>query len=358
MTHKKKEEEVEAARKRLKRAVFTAYILLCAFIVFCCVFVIVKYGSAYFTILCLSCFLPVFLAAVWASWREMKSIRYEDAEDTHNQLGLFGTTGLVLLSVLIMHGTMAVYIKYHPEEKKDESSDSEESETAEIKWVEAIAESFDESFQTFSLDAQFSDAVSQGKKMVYDLIDEQYEAERDTWAKVIGVYIAAQNVLAPVLGGAIILELISSFVPSVRAFLWGVLFFRKQKYYFSQLDERSLALAKSIYKDPKRKSPVIVFMKTSGKDEEEKKELIKRARAVRAICLESDIRNYCPWYVLKKQYVLMDEDPAVNLTVFAGLIKRENLRCLKNSSINLIYLDDCFLTEEHMIFFVRQEESI
>ena len=70
MNHKKKEEDVEAARKRLKCAVLVAHILLCAFILICSVFVAVKYRSPYLIAMCISFLLPVLFAVVWAIWRE------------------------------------------------------------------------------------------------------------------------------------------------------------------------------------------------------------------------------------------------------------------------------------------------
>ncbi len=90
-------------------------------------------------------------------------------------------------------------------------------------------------------------------------------------------------VLAPVLTFGVVL----SFFKNVTAYKNYLLGYKKDVYIFSDLNERSLALARSLKQnDPKR---MIVFTDVFEKNEEESYELAEHARALGALCFQKDI---------------------------------------------------------------------
>ena len=102
------------------------------------------------------------------------------------------------------------------------------------------------------------------------------------------LYAAFLNIMAPVAGGAIIFDLLSEFFPKFR--LWfNIKFSRKDRYYFSKLNERSFALAKSIIRCENSR-PIIVFcdVKRYG-DDESNSELYQSAKSIDAFCVNNDL---------------------------------------------------------------------
>lgn len=93
--------------------------------------------------------------------------------------------------------------------------------------------------QTMTMNESCSEFVVLGKEMVSYLY-----AGRDVSriAFVYGIYASSLDLLAPISGGLALFSALAAFFPKIRLRISA---FKKQ-YYFSELNERSLALAKSI----------------------------------------------------------------------------------------------------------------
>ena len=120
---------------------------------------------------------------------------------------------------------------------------------------EEICNSLVHALQTFSMDEDYTSYILDGKMMLRQIMGED-----TVWQTVYGLYASALNLIAPVAGGAIIFEILASFFPWFKLWFahWAVW---KKKYYFSELNQSSLALAKSILSvctNPFTR-PIIVF---------------------------------------------------------------------------------------------------
>lgn len=157
-------------------------------------------------------------------------------------------------------------------------------------------------------------------------------------------------IIAPVLGGAFILNVIIEFLPMLQ--LWVNC--KKTKYVFSELNERSITLAESIAElswelnrwhsvksrkklkeefdkkgiDPNErkwlKSACIVFTDAyADKQAENSSELLMRAQRIGAICLKDDILErffHWPRHHKKLVYFLMDSNEENNVTTAISLL--------------------------------------
>ncbi len=94
---------------------------------------------------------------------------------------------------------------------------------------------------------------------------------------------SALMIVCPVLTLSFILSLVKNVSAYIRLFFS----FGKDWYVFSELNEKSIALASDIRK--KHKSAAIVFTDVFGREEEASYELIERARECGAICFKNDI---------------------------------------------------------------------
>ncbi len=152
--------------------------------------------------------------------------------------------------------------------------------------------------QTFSLDASYEESISKGPALL-------------RWYKAI-LYS-----LAPIIGGAVIYDVLAGVSPYLR------LFFKQFRclYVFSELNEKSLCLAQSIAKDLESlTAPVLIFADCPQADTEQ----AQRARQLGAICLPDRVGN-CSMLRHAKQcvYFLMSCDEN------GELAELENLRLLQ-----------------------------
>lgn len=171
-------------------------------------------------------------------------------------------------------------------------------------------------------------------------LDASYDIETPTlneeWlTTAVTIYKAVLYSVAPVVGGAVIYDVLAGFSPDIS--MWFSK--RKRLYIFSEINEKAVTLAESIVKEEsasqeKKSSYAIVFTDAYLSNlEESESELLMRARDLRAICLQDDILHcscfgkarYCSFF-------LMDENPdgsfsdIDNISTFRGLVSygREN----------------------------------
>lgn len=83
------------------------------------------------------------------------------------------------------------------------------------------------------------------------------------------------------------LSFILSFIKNLSAHLRLLFLFRRDWYVFSELNEKSVALARDIHRNHKRAA--IVFTDVFGREEESSFELIEKAKGIGAICFKRDI---------------------------------------------------------------------
>ena len=159
------------------------------------------------------------------------------------------------------------------------------------------------------------------------------------------------NLAAPVAGGAIIFEILASIFPKFRMFFCYIAFWRK-KYYFSELNEASLALAKGVLKMNKSfwKRPVIIFTDAYLDDEDEaNSEIYMEAKFLGAICIKDDISHVRKTIFGSRAFLLIDENESANLRALTDLCDKPNAKSLKNSEIFFVSSSDAYLEIERQI---------
>lgn len=192
---------------------------------------------------------------------------------------------------------------------------------AEFNFIEKLLDSFVHTFQTFSLDEDYT---------VYTNIGKDFLLKRfgiDIIGILFGFYSSIINVLAPILGGGLLFEILTSFFPKFRLAL--ACLSRKKKYIFSELNEQSVALAKSIKKaDP---HAIIIYTDTYVDPSNEREtELYAEAKRENAVCVKDDISNVLrdTKIGLKGQMecFLIDENEYNNSTALAAIILNKSSR--------------------------------
>ena len=111
--------------------------------------------------------------------------------------------------------------------------------------AEEIVNSLFGAVRTFSMEEEYSEYIINIKALISEIVPKEH------WCFaiiqfIVVAYASVLNLLAPILSGAIILEILASIFPRIR--LWFSYIKRwRPKYFFSELNATSLALAKSIY---------------------------------------------------------------------------------------------------------------
>ena len=214
---------------------------------------------------------------------------------------------------------------------------------------EKLASSFLHTLQTFSMDEDYTVYITQGKAMIGELglKDQAF------WQGVYGIYASALNVLAPVVGGAFIFDILAGIFPKLR--LAGACRVPwREKIFFSELNEASATLAASIFDyythDLKKPRPVLIFTDTYvDSDNEKRNELLMEVRRVGAICVRDDLAHVRKAGWGKRKYYLIDANEQGNLKTFVNLAEGKNIRYVKKAEIYLFVESDAYVRLEKQI---------
>lgn len=229
----------------------------------------------------------------------------------------FKLTLLVLVFVLILLARMAVNL-YGP------FSAGEDGITG-LNLIERILDSFIHSFQSFSMDEGYTEYTSVGK----NLFEEAYGHSA---AQIYGIVISCLNILAPIMGGAILLEVLTGIFPVLKSAMrpW------RRKFVFSELNEASVTLAEDLmrdqnyrkvifwdpaYKKKRHRLPLLIFTDAyPDSSSETKSELWERAKSIGAVCIRKDLQHMRLNRSKSVYYFLMDESEDRNVSAMAELL--------------------------------------
>lgn len=218
-----------------------------------------------------------------------------------------------------------------------------------------LINSFLHALQTFSMDEDYTGYWLNGQAMI------RYVTDSDRIAEIFyNLYTGILNFFAPILGGAIVFEMLIKISPTVR--LWfSNLNIWKEKYYFSELNENSLALARSILSDPSRRNSTLVFTDAYADDEEEEStEWLLEAKSMGAICLKADLLHILFNKRNKKglHVFLIDKEENNNIGTLAKMFDDENIRIYQNSRIYVFSTDRKYsCIEDEVKSIVDQEKA-
>lgn len=224
---------------------------------------------------------------------------------------------------------------------------SAEDSVGQLTFFEEIFNSFVHSLQTFSMDEDYTFYLVQGKQMMSDLA-----GEKSIWVTIYGFYVSVLNLIAPIIGGAIIFEILASIFPKIKLCILHLAVW-KEKFYFSELNEASLALAKSIVESEKHvhRRPVIIFTDTYIDEKDEKSsEVLTEAKQLGAICIRDDLSYVIKNKYGKRSFFLIDEKTPGNLQALAALAEAPNYLYLKNTEVYLFTDDDSYVQVENRVW--------
>lgn len=185
--------------------------------------------------------------------------------------------------------------------------------------AEEFLNSFVYSLHIFGADDGLGSYVNTVKNMMGMLFGND-----SVWVSFFAGYAAVLSAAAPVAGGAVIFEIIASIFPNLAVRVVNKKFWR-EKYYFSELNNNTLALIKSINKENKRKifRPAIIITDSYIDDESESSvELINEAKLLGAICVKNDIVHVPKNYFGCRKFFLIDADEKVNVQKLIELTER------------------------------------
>lgn len=204
---------------------------------------------------------------------------------------------------------------------------------------EIIAGSFAGTLKSFGADDNFLSGIENIKILLRDVF-----VASDSVISGYSIIASIMAFCAPITGATILFELLSNFFPKIK--FWALRYCAfKKKYYFSELNERSLALAKSINKSAKFIQPAIIFTDTyADKTQENTTELLAEAKRIGAVCLRDDITHLKKRGWNKKKFFLIDDNEVKNLQTLTNLTDKFNYKSLKGTEVylfcqDLIYAD-------------------
>lgn len=226
------------------------------------------------------------------------------------------------------------------------------TQTAEpmLTYKEAIADSFFATLRMFGVEENFSTLLVSVKDLFSGIVS-QSSPYFNLGQSSLQFYTCLLTFLAPIAGGAILFEILASVFPKIKLILTYLIFWRK-KYFFSDLNMSSIALAHSIYDLNKSilKSPVIVFTDAYVDDGNEKRvELLSEAKSIGAICVKDDISHIRKNRFGSRAFLLIDENESVNLQTLTDISDDYNAPYLKNSEIFYVTNSDAYQEIEQRV---------
>lgn len=190
----------------------------------------------------------------------------------------------------------------------------------------------------FSIDESFNDFVTE-----IGNIAEKYFSMSDSGIYGFRIYASLLYLSAPIAGGALIFDLITSLFPKLKL---SVSYFRvwREIIYFSELNEESYVMADSMMKKSSKKGlkPIIVFTDVYVDNEYEKSmELVLSAKSIGAICVSDDLLHI-HIRPFRKKLFLADRAEENNIHTLVSLTSDKKASFLKNAEIYYFTLGNVF----------------
>lgn len=239
--------------------------------------------------------------------------------------------GLAIYALLVIWLARFLVILF----SKDGIATGDGLPTNGLLWWEKLFDSLIHALQSFSMDEDYTQYTVAGKQLLE-------EAGLPEWSLFYGILVSIYNILAPVLGGALVLNILTSLFPSIKISL----FLHRHKVVFSELNEASICLAEDIMRDKQYYKvlkmhtrfsfrPLIIFTDAYVDSQSEiSSELFDRAKEIGAVCVKNDLINLRLSRSMAVTYLLMDEKVADNITSFSHLMRKNEVSNGKTSAWN------------------------
>lgn len=219
-----------------------------------------------------------------------------------------------------------------------------------LYWWEELMNSLIHALQTFSLDEDYTLYIKDGKAMM-----EALAGAGAFWPGAYGLYASVLNVVAPIAGGAFLFEVLAGIFPRVGLLLARLRIW-KPKYYFSELNDASLALAKNILNErpvglrARFCGPIVVFTDAYVDNSEERSaERLAEAKQIGAICLRDDLSHICLNKWGEKRLMLMDAGESENLQAYLNVVDAMGKKRARGTEIDLFTNSDAYVLLEKSV---------
>lgn len=190
---------------------------------------------------------------------------------------------------------------------------------------DTIFDSFIHALQTFSLDEEYTSYTALGKTLLIN-------CGQETLAKVYGVVVSILNICAPILGGAVLLNVLSDVFSGLKIKMHPF----RHKFVFSELNAASITLAEDLVRNDNyklaiepeklKKKPLIIFTDAYLDNKSESiSELFERAKKLGAICIKKDLMHLSLRKSVSIDYFLIDNDSNSNVNELSQLLSRKNV---------------------------------
>ncbi len=242
-------------------------------------------------------------------------------------------TAFLMVSIFCMRFSAELFKIFNPSEGAQP-----------LSLIEGAVQALLMSLRTFGMDGDFDKYIGELAPMVTAVFGDSHR-----WA--VGAFASLLSAVAPIVGGAIILEVAAGLFPRFRLFLYHRMHWRK-KYYFSELNSSSLSTMHSILNKGWRVlcRPVMIFTDAyADRSDENTSELILEAKLAGAICVREDITQVPMNRWGKRNIFLIDENENANLIAFTKLASEGNSRFLKKARVFVFSQSDACLQLERRI---------
>ncbi len=200
-------------------------------------------------------------------------------------------------------------------------------------------------FQTFSLDEGYTEYLTNGMFLVEQVWQSAWRT--DLYAIISSI----QNALCALTSAGVLLTVLSKIFPRLK--LWfKYLAVWKQIYYFSAINQESLALARSVRAGDRRtKNALLVFCDVSEDNEDVvTSELKEQALNLGAVCLRDDLPALPLPRRSGKHFFLMDAKEEENLQALSAFTTGKRMTHLsKDDEIYIFSEDDSAMPVVKMI---------
>ncbi len=225
-----------------------------------------------------------------------------------------------------------------------------ENSTNNLNMLEEAVNCFLATLRTFNLEEMYVDYLSDIKTMFGNVYSEKFAYFKEIRTLLV-VYASILNVAAPIAGGAVIFEILASVFPKVKMELSYFAVWRK-KFFFSEINEASISLAKGILDVNKSyiRRPVLIFTDTYvDKENEKKAELLSEAKSFGSICVKDDISHVRKNMFGSRSFMLLDENESSNLQALTDLSGKRNIAYMKKAKIFFVTTSDAYLEIEQRV---------
>ncbi len=161
-------------------------------------------------------------------------------------------------------------------------------------------------------------------------------------------------VLSPAFTLRVLYDILSKIFPKIKIHVSYMLFWKK-KLFFSELNEASLAVFKSLQNGYSAfKKPIMIFTNVSTGDKS-KSELISAVKVYGGICVPDDLRHVPKNRFGAREIFLTGENESKNLKLLSDIVRNGDVTFLEKSKVYLFTQSDAYVQVESQVMDILKD---